>query len=38
MKVESKECEILKTAFKKDGASHDFMRGGGEGGEQLTSQ
>ena len=30
MKVESRECEILKTAFKKEGASHDVMSGRGE--------
>ena len=29
VKVESRECEILKTAFKKDGDSHDVMSGGG---------
>ena len=31
VKVESRECEVLKTAFKKEGASHDVMRGGGRG-------
>ena len=29
VKVESRECEILKTAFKKEGASHDIEWGGG---------
>ena len=32
VKVESRGCEILKTAFKKEGASHDVISGG-EGGE-----
>ena len=31
VKVESRGCKILKTAFKKEGASHDVMSGG-EGG------
>ena len=35
VKFESKECEILKTAFKKEGASHNITSGGGE---QLTPQ
>ena len=30
VKIESRECEILKNAFKKEGASHDR-----EGGEEL---
>ena len=32
MKVEPRECEILKTAHKKEGASHDVMSWGGGGG------
>ena len=31
VKVESRESEILKTAFKKEGASHDVISGGGRG-------
>ena len=34
VKVESRECEILKTAFKKEAASRDVM----SWGEELTSQ
>ena len=38
VKVESRECEILKTAFKKEGAScHDVMNEE-EGAEELTTQ
>ena len=29
MKVESRECEILKTAFKKEGVSHEVVMSGG---------
>ena len=30
VKVESRECEILKTAFKMEGASPDVLSGGRE--------
>ena len=36
MKIEPKECEILKTAFIKEGASHDIMSGGVEGGRTVN--
>ena len=35
VKVESRECEILKTAFKMESACHDVTSGGeGRGGEK----
>ena len=37
VKVESREYEILKTDFKKEGASPDIKNGGGGGGEREKS-
>ena len=30
VKVKSRECEILETALKKEGAGHDVMSGGAQ--------
>ena len=38
VKFESRECEILKTAFKNKGASRHDVMNEGEGGEKLKTQ